>query len=91
MYLGRAGIEKHLDDLPRRIAAHDRVVHDDEAFSRHLGQGVELQLDALLAQALVWLDEGAADVAVLDQAFAERDAERTREADRGRRPRVGDR
>src|SRR5437762_8616157 len=39
-------------------------------------------LCALLAQSLLRLDERAADVAVLDQALAERDAARTREADR---------
>ena len=52
---------------------------------------VELHADALLAHALVGLDERAADVAVLDQALAERDAALAREADRRRRARVGDR
>ena len=59
--------------------------------ARDLGERVELQPDALLAQPLVGLDERPADVAVLDQALAERDAGRAREADRGRRARVGDR
>ena len=79
------------DDLARRVAADDRVVDDDDALARDLGERVELQPDALLAQPLVGLDERAADVAVLDQALAERDAGRAREADRGRRARVGDR
>ena len=56
-----------------------------------LGERVELHPDALLAQPLVRLDERAADVAVLDQALAVRDPGRAREADRGRRARVGDR
>ena len=75
----------------RRVAAHDRVVDDDEALAGHLGERVELQADALLAQLLVGLDERAADVAVLDQALAERDPERAREPDRGGRAGVGDR
>ena len=56
-----------------------------------LGERVELHADPLLAHALLGLDERAADVAVLDQALAERDARRAREADRRRRARVGDR
>ena len=79
------------DDLPRRVAADDRVVDDDDALAGDLGERVELQPDALLAQPLVGLDERAADVAVLDQALAERDPARAREADRGRRAGVGDR
>ena len=53
--------------------------------------GLYFSFIALLAHALVGLDERAADVAVLDQALGERDAGRAREADRGRRARVGDR
>jgi len=70
VHLGGARVEEHLDDLPRRVAPDDRVIHDDDALARHLGERVELQPDPLLAQALIGLDEGAADVAVLDQAFA---------------------
>ena len=52
---------------------------------------VVLDADALLAHALLRLDEGAADVAVLDQTLVEGNAARAREADRRRRARVGDR
>ena len=75
VHLGRARVEEHLHDLPRRVAADDRVVDDDDALARDLGERVELQLHALAAQRLVGLDERARDVAVLDQPFAERDAE----------------
>jgi hypothetical protein len=91
VHLGRAGVEEHLDDLPRGVAAHDRVVDDDQPFAGHFGEWVELQPDALLAQALVRLDERPPDVAVLDQPFAERDVQRARETDRGRCSRIGDR
>ena len=91
MHLGGAGVEQHLHDLPRRRAAHDRVVDDDEALAGDLGERVELHPDPLLAHALLGLDERAADVAVLDQPLAERDPGRAREADRRGRARVGDR
>src|SRR4029450_9647213 len=63
----------------------------DDAFALHLGKRVELELHALLAKALVRLDEGPADVAVLDQPLAERDSRRARESDRGRRAGVRNR
>ena len=91
VHLGGAGVEKHLDDLPRCVAAHDRIIDDDQAFARHFGQRVELQPDALFAQALVRLDERPPDVPVLDQPFAERNVQRARESDRRWRSRVGDR
>ena len=87
MHLGGAGVEEHLDDLARRRAAHDRVVDDHEPLARDLGERVELHPDPLLAHALLGLDERPVHVAVLDQALAERDAGRAREADRGRRAR----
>ena len=73
MHLARARVEQHRHDLARRVAAHDRVVDDDDALAGDLGERVELQPDALLAQALLGLDERPADVAVLDQPLAERD------------------
>ncbi len=91
MHLGRAGVEEHLDDLPRRRAAHDRVVDDHEPLAGDLGERVELHPDPLVAHPLLGLDERAVNVAVLDQPLAERDPARAGEADRGRRARVGDR
>ena len=48
-----------------------------------LGQRVELQAQAVLAQLLAGLDEGACDVAVLDEAVVLRDPARARVAARG--------
>ena len=90
MHLGRAGVEQHLDDLPGRRAAHDRVVHDHDALAvDDVVDRVELQLHAVLAQPLLGLDERAPDVAVLDQAVGERQPARPRVALRGRRAGVG--
>ena len=91
MHLRRARLEQHQHDRPRRVAADDRVVDDHDPLARDLGDRVELHPDPLLAHLLVGLDERAPHVAVLDQALAERDPARAREADRGRRARVGDR
>ena len=81
----RPGVAQHLHDLARRVAAHDRVVHDDDALAGDdLGQRVELQPQAVLAQLLAGLDEGARDVAVLDQPVVLREAGGAREAARRR-------
>ena len=78
------GVAQHLHDLARGVAAHDRVVHDDDALAGDdLGQRVELQPQAVLAQLLAGLDEGARDVAVLDQPVVLREARR-RGRSRGR-------
>ena len=79
------------DERLHRVAAHDRVVDDHDALARDLVERVELDPDALPPQLLVGLDEGAPDVAVLDQALLEGDARALREAHRGRRAGVGDR
>ena len=50
MHLRCARLEEHLHDLARRVPAHDRVVDDDEALAGDLGERVELEADALLAQ-----------------------------------------
>ena len=51
--LARARVAQHLHDLARRVAAHDRVVDDDEPLAADdLGQRVELQPQAVLAQLL---------------------------------------
>ena len=85
VHLAGARVAQHLHDLARRVAAHDRVVHDDDALARDdLGQRVELQPQAVLAQLLAGLDEGARDVAVLDQPVVLREPGRAREAARGR-------
>ena len=61
MHLARAGLSQHADDLPGRVAAHDRVVDDDDPLAGDdLRQRVELQAQSVLAQLLSGLDEGAA-------------------------------
>src|SRR5207245_8861129 len=89
MHGRRAGPAQFLHDLPAGGAAHNRVVDEHDALAlEDLAQWIELQLDADVAQPLVGLDEGAGDVAALDQPLAEWDAALLGVADRGRRPRV---
>src|SRR5579883_2391232 len=57
------------------VAAHDGVIDNDEA--RPLNSGpdeIEFQVDLKLAQTLVWFDEAAVAVAVLDNGMAVGDA-----------------
>ena len=83
--LGGARVAQHLHDLPGRVAAHDRVVDDDQPLAGDdLGQRVELQPQAVAAQLLAGLDEGPRDVAVLDEAVVLGQARRRARA-RGRR------
>ncbi len=83
MDLARARVAQHLHDLARRVAAHDRVVDDDDRpAADDLRQRVELHPQAVLAQLLAGLDERAPDVAVLDQAVVLRQAGRAGEAAR---------
>jgi hypothetical protein len=91
VHLAGAGFPQHADDLARRVPAHDRVVDHDQPFSvdRRL-QRIELQPDAELTDRLCRLDERAADVAVLDDAFAVGDAARFGEPGGRDRPGVGD-
>ncbi|MFM2065281.1 MAG: hypothetical protein RLZZ584_190 [Pseudomonadota bacterium] len=66
-----AGLARHLHDLLRGRAAHDGVVHQQHVAALEFhGHGVELLAHALLAHRLARHDEGAADVAVLHEAFA---------------------
>src|SRR6266542_3458459 len=86
VHLFRARLAQHLDDLRGCRATDDRVVDDDEALALDdLLHRVELQVYALVAHALVGLDEGAANVAVLHETFRIRDASLMRVPDRGRR------
>ena len=85
-----AGVAQDADDLPGRVAAHDRVVDDDDALpGDDLRQRVELEPQPPLAQLLAGLDEGPRDVAVLDQAVVAGQPRGAREAARGRVARVG--
>ena len=92
MHLEGAGLAEHPDLGALGVAAHDRVVDDDEPLAAdHVLEGVELEPDAELAQGLAGLDEGAADVGVLDEALAERDAALLGVAGGGRGARLGHR
>ena len=90
MHLEGAGLAEHPDLRPLGVAAHDRVVDDDDPLAAdHVLEGVELEPDAELAQGLAGLDERAADVGVLHEALAERDAALLGVPRRGRRARLG--
>src|SRR3954447_6061909 len=83
--LGGAGLAQHAHQRALGVAAHDRVVDDDQALALDdFLQRVQLQPDAELADRLGRLDERTSDVRVLDQARAERDAGGLRVADGGR-------
>src|SRR5262249_23142080 len=67
--LAGSGVAQHANDLAARRAAHDRVVHDDDALAlQHLRHRVQLDLHAEMPDALLGLDERAADVMVADQS-----------------------
>ena len=92
MHLGRARRRRSIATIWRVVLP--RTIVSSTMTTRLPATSVErvvLHADALLAHALFRLDEGPADVAVLDQALAEGDAALAREADGGRRARVGDR
>ena len=84
MHLGRTRVEEHRHELARRVAAHDRVVDDDDPPSCDLVERVELEPDSLFPHRLIGLDERPRDVAVLDQRLAEGDAGRLGVSDRSR-------
>ena len=77
VHLGRPGVADQLDERPGGRAPHERVVdHHDPPAGQVLGEGVELQGHAAVADLLRRLDERAPDVAVLDQPVVERHAAR---------------
>jgi hypothetical protein len=71
--LARAGVARHLHDLLAGRAADDRIVDEQHVAALELdADRVELLAHRFLAHALPRHDEGASDVAVLDEAFAVR-------------------
>ena len=85
MDLRRAGLAQHPDQRALGVAPDDRVVdHDQPLAGDHVAQRVELEPDAELTDGLAGLDERAADVGVLDQPLAVRDAGLLGVADRRR-------
>ena len=78
------GLEEHPHQRPGGVASHDRVVHHHQPLVLEgRGERVELHADAQLAHLVVGVDEGTADVAVLDQGLAVGDAAAGRVADGG--------
>ena len=72
---GGSGFADHANDFFAGGAADDGIVDEDDALAFEEGaDGVELELDAEVADALFGLDEGAADVVVADESEAEGDA-----------------
>ena len=72
----RAGFAGHLNDLLAGGTAHDRVIHQHHVLAAELKfDGVELLAHGLFTRSLARHDEGTADVTVLDEAFAELDAQ----------------
>ena len=75
MDLPGAGVAQHGDDGPDGGRAHDGVVHHHQALAGDVvAQRIQLAPHAVDPGLLVRGDEGAADVAVLDQALAVGDA-----------------
>ena len=75
MHLGRAALPNQLHQRAGGIPAHDRIIHQHHPFTLQVGaQRVKFQAHTLAAQRVIRLDEGAPDVAVLDQPFGEGDA-----------------
>ncbi len=69
MHFTRARVADQAHEASTGGAPHDGVVHDDHALALdHLADGVELEMDTVLALLVARLDEGAPDVAVLDEA-----------------------
>ena len=74
MHLDGARLAQHPHQRPLGVAAHDRVVDDDQPLAADdFLERVELEPDAQLADGLRRLDERAPDVGVLRQALPVRE------------------
>src|SRR5690242_13047984 len=68
-----AGVADHADDFAAGGAADDGIVHQHDALALdEAAHGVELELNAEIADGLRGLDERAADVVIANQAHAKR-------------------
>ena len=75
VHLGGTGVPQQLDDAGRCGAAHDGVIHQHHALALdRAGNNVQLDAHAVLALLLAALNEGAADVLILNKADAIGDA-----------------
>src|SRR5580658_3505510 len=72
---GGTGFADHAHDLTAGRAADDRIVHQDHTLAfEHAAHGIQLELHAKVADGLLGLDEGAADIVVADQSQAKRNS-----------------
>ena len=67
MYFAGAGVADHADNLARRGATDHAIVyqHDALAFQK-MPDGIELELDAEIADGLRRLDEGTSYIMISD-------------------------
>ncbi len=71
VYLGGTGVPQQLDDAGRGGTAHDGVIHQHHALALdRAGDHVQLDAHAVLTLLLAALNEGAADVLILNEADA---------------------
>ena len=90
--LAGARLARQLDDLLRGRAAHDRIVDQQHVLAAKLEvDGVQLATHRLRALCLARHDKGAADIAILDKAFAILDAEMIGDLQRRGAARIGNR
>jgi len=79
-----SGLPDQFYHFHRGGAAHDGVIDNDHPFAlQDTLDRVELDLDIKIADALLGVDEGAADIVVSDQADFERYARLLGEPQRG--------
>jgi len=70
-----SGAADHANDFSTGCPADDGVVDEDDTLPfEQVADRVQLEADAEVADALLGLDEGTADVVVADEAEAEADA-----------------
>src|SRR5580658_785053 len=69
-----ARLAHHAHDFAASGAAHDRIVHKDDAPSfKHPPDRVEFEPDAEIANGLLGFDKSTADIMIANQTHAERD------------------
>ena len=90
MHFGRAALAQVDHTGPRGGAAHDGIVHHNDAFAAHrVGNEVEFHPHVEVADHLRRLQESPPDVVVAHEGVGERDAARLGVALRGVVPRIG--
>ncbi len=86
VHFGRTGLSQEVHDRSAGGATNNRVIDEYNPLPfEHFRQRVELERHSGLTKALIRLDEGPPDVAVLDQGLGVRDAALLGVSDCGRR------